>query len=435
MFLPPLLNPFKYLLIILFLGWPLQIIAQPEGSDLQDIETAIQQDTQLSNQTKNALLNYLRKIENEAAQTRGQESTWDKILKKLSFKTTFRLRHESNFELDNQKDRHRQRIKFCFSTYYNLNDELTFGARLTSGDPDDPNSPHVTLGDLSDSFELSLDRAFVKYQPQQISGLEIVAGKFGHPFYRNPVYGELVWDADVQPEGVTATYKVQGLELDLLKNLVITAGEYILIEQSQASEALLTVAQIQSKHAFSTDCHLNVGIGYYLYSDTTPNNSTKVLGDNQGNATRDRDNDGNADDLRAKFGIFNPIIALNTQACEIPLTLSAEYILNTLKAGSKNQGWAFGFKIGKIQALHDWQAYYQWQVVEQEAVFSPYVQDDFLLGSNHRSHIFGIKLQAIENAQLHLWGLVSSRDKRSPTPGRTSGNDQWRVRLDINFSF
>ena len=68
-----------------------------------------------------------------------------------------------------------------------------------------------------------------------------------------------------------------------------------------------------------------------------------------------------------------------------------EYILNLLAEGEDQQGWAIGISLGKYKKQGGWKLYYQWQVVEEDAVFSAYAQDDFLFQTNHESHVFGGK--------------------------------------------
>ncbi len=79
----------------------------------------------------------------------------------------------------------------------------------------------------------------------------------------------------------------------------------------------------------------------------------------------------------------------------------------------------------------DWLAYYQWQVIEQDSVFSVVAQDDLLFATNHRSHVAGVRYRALKGLEAHLWGLVSKPDVDM------NGSDQyqWRLRLDINTKF
>ena len=139
--------------------------------------------------------------------------------------------------------------------------------------------------------------------------------------------------------------------------------------------------------------------------------------------------------LVSDFGIFNTIASLTWEGWRTPLTVAGEYIWNTQARGGHDQGWALGASLGKTKKKGDWRIYYQWQVVEQEAVFSPFAQDDFLLQTNHRSHVFGSNYQLADNVGLHLWGLISARDLTSAGATTDSDKDQWRLRVDLTIKF
>ena len=62
-------------------------------------------------------------------------------------------------------------------------------------------------------------------------------------------------------------------------------------------------------------------------------------------------------------------------------------VLNTDAEGDADQGFAAGLKVAGSSGC--WNLYYQFQTVEQDAVFSPFAGDDFILQTNHQSHVFG----------------------------------------------
>lgn len=335
-----------------------------------------------------------------------EKSSLEKTFDRLSFYGDLRLRHESSFNLDDQRDRHRERVRLRLGTDYQITDELSAGARLVTGNADDPRSPHTTFGNGFGKLGIALDRAFATYRPSRVDGATFTAGKFGHPFYQNPVYPELVWDADVQPEGAAAGYSVSGL--GRLTKLDLWAGEYILIEQALAKESLASVAQAATQFRLREDFLANLAVGYYFYSDPTPDGASTVFKSNAGNATVDLDANGQADAFQSDFGILNPIFALTYNGWKMPVVLSGEYILNTLANIDQDTGWAAGVSVGKAQTKGDWRLYYQYQEVERDAAFSPFSQDDFLFGANHRSHLFGVNHQLANSIGLHLWGHFHS---------------------------
>lgn len=341
----------------------------------------------------------------------------------------FRLRHESSFNLDDQPSRHRERARFRIGGTYQVSDELMLGTRLSTGNRLDANSPHVTLGEVFHRFEVGLDRAFLSYKPKGVPGLTATAGKFAHPFWMNPVYGELVWDADVQPEGVALNYSRKGK--GAIDRWDFTLGEYLLLEQP-VSDARSFVAQAAVHGKMGKNWKPSVALGYYRHGDLTPSNGQAIVGENSGNATTGA---GPTLDFASRFEILNSIAALRYDGGKYPLVFSGEYIKNLKANIPQDDGWSVGAALGSARKKGDWRAYYQWQKVGQDSVLSVVSQDDFLFQTNHRSHLIGANYQVRDNLGLHLWGLASARDRTFAGPTTDSGKTQWRLRFDTNLAF
>src|SRR3546814_10896411 len=79
-------------------------------------------------------------------------------------------------------------------------DRITVGARLATGDADNPNSSDVQLSDWLDDLDVSLDMAYLRYDFDRLS---LYGSKMPQPFART----DLVWDGDVNPQGIGTTYK------------------------------------------------------------------------------------------------------------------------------------------------------------------------------------------------------------------------------------
>ena len=105
------------------------------------------------------------------------------------------LRYESNFGDQDARDRDR----FVLRGIYAISDAFSVGAQLTTGDPDDPNSSDVTLSNFNDDLAISLGQIWLraKFGTAQLTG-----GKVPLPFKR----ADMVWDGDVHPEGLPATF-------------------------------------------------------------------------------------------------------------------------------------------------------------------------------------------------------------------------------------
>lgn len=118
---------------------------------------------------------------------------------------------------DQERDRLRYRLRVGFT--FTPNENVEFGARVTSGDTNDANSPHVILGSHNNSDggtaglsrdAIGIDRVYIKgkYKVDNIDGF----AWFGKETMSMWTQNEYFWDADINPEGVAAgvTYKNLG---------------------------------------------------------------------------------------------------------------------------------------------------------------------------------------------------------------------------------
>lgn len=401
-------------------------------SALERAEKALAQEQALAPETKAALQDLIRALREERTKPAVAKPGVPSAAKPTSkFKASgdVRLRHESNFNLDDQPARHRERLRLRMGGTYQVTDEVTAGVRIVTGQRTDAQSPHVTLGEVFHKMEASFDRVYLSYKPKGVAGLAVTAGKFAHPFYVNPVYGDLVWDADAQPEGVALSYSRKGS--GAIDKWDFTVGEYLLLEQP-VQDARSFVAQAAVHGKLGKYWKPSLALGYYRYGDLTPSGAQPIVAENAGNATVGA---GPTLDFASRFSILNPIMALRYDKGRQPLVFSAEYIKNLKANIPQDSGYAFGAALGSARKKGDWRTYYQWQKVGQDAVLSVVSQDDFLLQTNHRSHLLGANYQLRDNLGLHLWALVSQRENLGATPTTDSGKHQWRLRLDTNVAF
>ncbi|CAN5885695.1 putative porin [soil metagenome] len=338
----------------------------------------------------------------------------------------FRLREEHTSGV--QPARTRLRVRFRGGGTFQLSPELLVGARISTGDPADPRSPHHTLGAAFRRIDLNLDRAHVTFAPRAVPGLQATAGKFGHPFWSNPVYGELVWDADVQPEGAALTY-ARGTRADT-RSLALATGVYALLENASATDVTAFVAQAAGRHRLAARTFGTAAVAWYGYSGLATGAAGPILRLNAGNAIA---GDGG---FASDFRILNALASLDHAALGRPLVLSGEYIRNFGAApDQRDSGWAVGTALGALAQPGGWRGYYQWQVVAREAVLSAVAQDDFVFGTSHRSHVFGVAYQWRRTAGVHLWALLSRPAAPVPAVAAEPDRLRGRVRLDLNLTF
>jgi hypothetical protein len=104
------------------------------------------------------------------------------------------------------QERERERYRVRLGLHGTVLDDWFFGIRLETGT--DPRSTNVTFGDDSsngpfakNSDAISVGQAYLGYKG--FPGITLTGGKFGVPF----VYTRMVWDDDINVEGLTEQWK------------------------------------------------------------------------------------------------------------------------------------------------------------------------------------------------------------------------------------
>ena len=349
-----------------------------------------------------------------AARSQAESNPWDA----LNMYGDLRLRQEGSFAAAGNPDRYRSRARLRLGGTWASNDTLEVGARMVTGSRNDPHSPHVTFGDGFQGLELSLDRAYATWRPSLGRDSWLTGGKFSHPLRRNPVYGELVWDGDIQPEGLAL-----GTSIPLpgaLDDLRLSAGQFLLLEQRLAKDAWCTFAQAATGASLGNGRAVHVSASTTFLHDPTPDGANELVDQNRGNTLV-------GGEFAEDFGVFDLVADLAFDGGARPWVISAEGIRN-LRADQSRDGWALGASLGRAAKRGDWRFYYQLQSIERDAVFSIFAQDDFTRATGFRSHVLGVNYQLTDGVGLHIWALVS--DPHAPT-----NEDEWRVRIDLNIKF
>jgi hypothetical protein len=121
---------------------------------------------------------------------------------RITAKGDFRYRHDS-IRQDDADDRHRQRIRARAALIAQAGDDVEVGFGLASGG-EDPGSANQSLGDGFSKKGVQLDLAYAKWATP-VEGLALIGGKFRGPYFR-PGGNQLIWDSDVNPEGISFAY-------------------------------------------------------------------------------------------------------------------------------------------------------------------------------------------------------------------------------------
>ena len=349
------------------------------------------------------------------APTHSDEPTiWDR----LDLYANGRVRWESTFEQTNGEDRHRGRFRFRLGGMYKLDDKLNVHARMsTSSDGVDANNPHWDFGDGGDGFEgaeLVLDRLFVEWLTTD--WLTLQAGKFPHAFTAAPIYGEFIWDADVQPAGfaakLTCTESKKKLDLRLVK--------YTAVESGSDDDPSMVGAQINATCESNEDLAFHFASSFSHWSNLNPGTGAFQ---NQGNRV-----DG-AGNFVSDFAIWDTFIdATHTGGPLGRQQAFAEFWDNTKE--SSQRGYSIGARVGDSRKPGDFNLFAFWAEMDEDSIFTPVAQDDLpITGSGAGNGIeavgYGGEYRVNEDTICRLWALNSHSDMT---------DNPFRVRLDLNFN-
>lgn len=344
------------------------------------------------------------------AQAAPQEDTiWDR----LSIYANGRLRAESTFDQPSGEDRHRGRMRFRLGALYDLTETIRAEARVTTTSGE-PNNPHWDFGAGSEGLngsELALDRFFLKWKACE--NLSVQAGKFPHVFAGPPVFSELVWDEDVHPSGVAATWgpgKRDGTGYDL------RAAGYVVDENGSDTDP--TMAGLQGNLYFAAGEDTDLHFSSSLMNWSGLNGGGGVVG-NQGNT-----------DVTGEFLVWEGFAAAVIAGGPMEQMSGFAQVMHNLDDDDgEEDGFALGVILGKGGHEGDASVFAAYYDLDANAVFSPVAQDDTPIagtgvGAGMEGVIAGGQYWVNDKLSLKLWGLSSDAD---------AAEDPVRVRFDIDF--
>lgn len=204
------------------------------GSILISTHTAATDQELLDTLFENGVLNKVqheklsKKAEEKAteANSGGMSTSMSKALdwtSRVNISGDMRFRHE-NIDTDMSSKgvkESRQRIRARLKVAAKIDKGVDVGFRLVTGGGE--TSANETLEGSFSGKDVYFDRAFINWHPEFAKGLTAIFGKFKQPWYNVSSDG-LIWDSDVNPEGVALKYKINAGYVDL----VATGGYFIL---------------------------------------------------------------------------------------------------------------------------------------------------------------------------------------------------------------
>lgn len=327
-----------------------------------------------------------------------------------------RVRQEWNFV--DGRDRSRTAVRARLRATYRVSDNFSVGTQIATGDPDDPNSTDVTLGNFVDDFAVSLDQAWIRYHGGDLTAY---AGKFPQVFQRT----DMLWDSDVSPQGVAAAYSAglgHGARLD-------ARGIYFVIDEAAvARDSDMLGGQLALSAPMGSDFKAGLTGSYYHYR------LGSVAGADAGDF---RSNLMSAGRYLSDFHLVEGIGMLGwTGPSERwPIVFTADYVRNLGAAVSGDTAFNLELAAGRTAKRGDFRVAYNFSEVEVDSVLAAFSHDNIDLATNYRLHGLGLSYVPASNLQLDLlWYHYRPLDARYA--GSLQPSD-WldRIRLAFMVSF
>lgn len=365
-----------------------------------------------------------------AAQT-AKSQTMSEFEKKVAWaaktqiKGDVRIRQETidiGGEADNGgRDKDRQRIRARLGAYTEINPQVDSGIRIATGGGNDARSTNQDMDGYFSKKSIWLDQAYIDYHPDAIKNLHIIGGKMNQPWVN---MGDVIWDSDINPEGLALTYR---LPLAGKTELFGSAGHYTLKDNVDGNgvefknDLRLYAGQLGIKFA-ATD-NLNVTLGGSVYGYDNDRDSAC------GTATTTPcalSVNGNTSD---EFRLYEGFGQIDLGGLPVPLALYGQYVVNDESTDGADTAWLAGFKTKAFGLSFD----YNYRDVQRNAVVGAFTDSDFANGTTgSRGHKFKLGYEIDKNFSLGATYLMADADYVSRS-GRDEDADILQLDAEVKF--
>lgn len=342
----------------------------------------------------------------------------------MKFKGDFRFRFEntSNAEPNSVllEGRNRLVVRFRYGFMKKISDIFDFGVRVATGSADDPNTADVTLGSFVNDLEISLDQLYLS---MNIKEYFLSGGKFPNPFQRT----DLVWDGDVNPEGITGSYTLNGSGNFSSK----ASGIFFIIDEHSGTDipdSYMLGGQISFAGKPSQELAFSLAGGYYDYDITLLSESRADAGDTRSNYLI-LDSTGTPLAYLSDFNLLDVIAR-----CEYTgfgdyysLKLVGNYVKNFGANVDEDEGFGIDVFFGRGKKPNDFRVGYGYSQAETDAVLAAFSNDNTTIPTNYLQHTLIFDYVFLDNLMFNLTWYIY---KYKLVPPNTKNEFISRLRLN-----
>ena len=362
------------------------------------------------------------------AKKTNEQSAFDQKLAwaaKTQFKGDVRIRQET-VKIDGEsnnggRDKDRQRIRARLGAYTEINPQVDTGIRIATGGGDDARSTNQDLDNYFDKKQIWLDLGYIDYHPDQIKNLHVIGGKMLQPWVS---MGDVIWDGDINPEGLAVTYKYPlGSTAELFGSL----GNYTLKDNVDGEgvqfrhDLRLTAGQLGSRLAITDNLKLTVGGSVYAYQN---DEDSRCTGTSTPCALSVNGNSANNE-----FRLYEGFSQLDIGGLAMPLSLYGQYVKNNDAVTDADTAWLIGAK----SKVFGFNLDYNYRDVQRDAVVGAFTDSDFANGTTgSRGHKFKVGYDIDKNFAIGATYFLTKADFASRTQRDADTNT---LQLDAEAKF
>jgi hypothetical protein len=343
------------------------------------------------------------------------------FMKKLEWATRIKVKGDVRFRYENvqantlTKDRERIRARIAFLG--KVNDEVDAEVRIATGSSSDRRSTNQSLGGSFTKKELWLDRAFIDWHPDWAYGTHAYFGKMKQIWYKE---ADLIWDNDINPEGIAVKYTHEFADTGL--ELTAVGGYYILEDSVDGDGNVFQFsgdmdmfhAGLSAHMEFNDMISASLGYNAYLYDDEDGNDGLGDLGD-KGNSSNQ------------KFSMHEITGSTTIKTDFLPITFYGQYVHNSVARSNLDNGWLMGVKT-KYKAF---KVSYAYRSMQRDFAPGVFIDSDFN-GGNTGARGHKIKLAYAISKNFSIGGAYFAAE-------RFDHNDPARIydtfQLDLKAKF
>jgi len=333
----------------------------------------------------------------------------------------FRQENVHNDGVSNSKDQDRQRIRARLGAYSEINPQVDTGIRIATGNNDDARSTNQSLDNYFDKKQIWLDQGYVDYHPDAIKNLHIVGGKMPQQWVS---MGDIIWDSDISPEGLSLAYKYP---LGASTELFGSAGHYTLKDNVDGDgvqfkhDLRLYAGQLGARFAITDNLKLTLGGSIYGYDNDddirTGGTSIPAALAINGNSPNEQ------------FKLYEGFGQLDIGGLPMPLSLYGQYVNNKDASNDQDSAWLAGVKT----KFYGFAVDYNYRDVQRNAVVGAFTDSDFANGfTGSRGSKLKVSYELDKNFNLGATYFMANSDY---TNANLKDSDINTLQLDAEAKF